>query len=75
MGRGIGSMDTHLLASAKLSHSQLWIQDRRRQADLALEQRLAVPEAQEASQAKHGPTWRQNVVGRAGGGAVPRQWS
>ncbi len=69
-------MNTHLLASAKLSHSQLWIQDRRRQADLALEQRLAVPEAEEARQAEEGPTWRPSVVGRSGGGgAVPRQWS
>ena len=44
MGRGIGYVDAHLLASAKLSHSQLWTQDKRLAA-LALERGLAVPEA------------------------------
>lgn len=29
MGRGIGYVDAHLLASARLSHCQLWTQDRR----------------------------------------------
>ncbi len=27
MGRGIGSVDAHLLASARLSHCRLWTQD------------------------------------------------
>ena len=27
MGRGIGSIDAHLLASARLSHGRLWTQD------------------------------------------------
>jgi predicted nucleic acid-binding protein len=43
MGRGIGSVDAHLLASAKLSHCQLWTQDRRLAA-LAKERGLAVLE-------------------------------
>ena len=29
MGRGIGYVDVHLLASARLSHCRLWTQDRR----------------------------------------------
>ncbi|MEB3272039.1 MAG: hypothetical protein VKJ44_10415 [Synechococcus sp.] len=29
MGRGIGFVDAHLLASARLSHCHLWTQDRR----------------------------------------------
>ena len=29
MGRGIGYVDAHLLASAKLSHCRLWTQDHR----------------------------------------------
>ena len=29
MGRGIGYVDAHLLASARLSHCRLWTQDRR----------------------------------------------
>ena len=29
MGRGIGYIDAHLLASARLSHCRLWTQDRR----------------------------------------------
>jgi len=29
MGRGIGDGEAHLLASARLSHYQLWSQDRR----------------------------------------------
>lgn len=40
MGRGIGSVDTHLMASARLSHSRLWTQDRRLAA-VAEEQGLA----------------------------------
>ncbi len=43
MGRGIGYVDAHLLASAKLSHCQLWTQDRRL-AVLTEEQGLAAPE-------------------------------
>lgn len=43
MGRGIGYVDAHLLASARLSHCHLWTQDRRLAA-LAEEQGLAVPE-------------------------------
>ena len=43
MGRGIGHVDAHLLASAKLSHCQLWTQDRRLGA-LAKERGLAVLE-------------------------------
>ena len=47
MGRGIGYVDAHLLASAKLSHGQLWTQDRRLAA-LAQERGLAMvePEAE-----------------------------
>lgn len=37
MGRGIGYVDAHLLASARLSHCRLWTQDRRLAA-VALEQ-------------------------------------
>ena len=40
MGRGIGYVDAHLLASARLSHCRLWSQDRRL-ATLAQEQGLA----------------------------------
>jgi predicted nucleic acid-binding protein len=43
MGRGIGHVDAHLLASAKLSHGQLWTQDRRLAA-LAKQRGLAVLE-------------------------------
>jgi len=50
MGRGIGYVDAHLLASTKLSHCQLWTQDRRL-ASVALERGLAMPEAEEASEA------------------------
>jgi hypothetical protein len=42
MGRGIGYVDAHMLASAKLSHCQLWTQDRRL-ALLTEEQGLAAP--------------------------------
>jgi len=41
LGRGIGYVDAHLLASARLSHCRLWTQDRRLAA-LAQEQGLAV---------------------------------
>ncbi len=51
MGRGIGYVDAHLLASAKLSHCQLWSQDRRLVA-LAQERGLAMPEVEEASAAE-----------------------
>ena len=44
MGRGIGYVDAHLLASARLSHCRLWTQDRRLAA-VAEEQGLAMPEA------------------------------
>ena len=40
MGRGIGYVEAHLLASARLSHCRLWSQDRRLAA-LAQEQGLA----------------------------------
>ena len=40
MGRGIGYVDAHLLASARLSHCRLWTQDRRLAA-VALEKGLA----------------------------------
>lgn len=40
MGRGIGYVDAHLLASARLSHCRLWTQDRRLAA-VAQEQGLA----------------------------------
>ena len=43
MGRGIGYVDAHLLASAKLSQCQLWSQDRRLSV-LARERGLAMPE-------------------------------
>ena len=43
MGRGIGYVDVHLLASARLSHCRLWTQDRRLAA-VAQEQGLAVYE-------------------------------
>jgi predicted nucleic acid-binding protein len=43
MGRGIGYIDAHLLASANLSHCQLWTQDRRL-AVLTEERGLAAPE-------------------------------
>ena len=43
MGRGIGYVDAHLLAAAKLSRSGLWTQDRRLAA-LAQEKGLAGPE-------------------------------
>jgi predicted nucleic acid-binding protein len=42
MGRGIGYVDAHLLASARLSHCLLWSQDRRLAA-VAREQGLAAP--------------------------------
>jgi len=51
MGRGIGYVDAHLLASNKLSHAQLWTQDRRLAA-LAQEQGLAMPQDEEASEAE-----------------------
>ena len=41
MGRGIGYIDAHLLASARLSHCRLWTQDRRLAA-VAQEQGVAV---------------------------------
>ena len=41
MGRGIGYVDVHLLASARLSHCRLWTQDRRLAA-VAHEQGLEV---------------------------------
>jgi predicted nucleic acid-binding protein len=40
MGRGIGYIDAHLLAAARLSHCRLWTQDRRLAA-VAEEQALA----------------------------------
>ncbi|WP_411873585.1 type II toxin-antitoxin system VapC family toxin [Vulcanococcus limneticus] len=43
MGRGIGYIDAHLLASARLSHCRLWTQDRRLAA-VALEQGLTMQE-------------------------------
>jgi predicted nucleic acid-binding protein len=51
MGRRIGYVDAHLLASAKLSHCQLWTQDRRLAA-LAQEGGLAVMQAEETSAAE-----------------------
>ncbi len=45
MGRGIGYVDAHLLASARLSHCRLWTQDRRLAA-VAAEQGLTMSEAQ-----------------------------
>ncbi|MEA5410793.1 type II toxin-antitoxin system VapC family toxin [Synechococcus sp. BA-120 BA3] len=44
MGRGIGYVDVHLLASARLSHCRLWAQDRRLAA-VAEEHGLVVAEA------------------------------
>ena len=41
MGRGIGYVDAHLLASARLSHCHLWTQDRRLAA-VAEQQGMAV---------------------------------
>ncbi|MFM9101772.1 MAG: type II toxin-antitoxin system VapC family toxin [Cyanobium sp.] len=46
MGRGIGYVDVHLLASARLSHCWLWTQDRRLEA-VAQEQGLAIPQEPE----------------------------
>jgi predicted nucleic acid-binding protein len=43
MGRGIGYVDAHLVASAKLSHCQLWTQDQRLAA-VAIERGLTMPE-------------------------------
>ena len=43
MGRDIGYIDAHLLASARLSHCRLWTQDRRLAA-VALEQGLTMQE-------------------------------
>ena len=43
MGRGIGYVDAHLLASARLSHCRLWTQDQRLAA-VAEEQDLAMQE-------------------------------
>jgi len=48
MGRGIGYVEVHLLASARLSRCRLWTQDRRLAA-VAGEQGLVVAEA--------GPEW------------------
>jgi predicted nucleic acid-binding protein len=45
MGRGIGYVDAHLLASARLSHCRLWTQDRRLAA-VAEELGLGEPEAE-----------------------------
>ncbi len=45
MGRGIGYIDAHLLASARLSHCRLWTQDRRLAA-VTQEQGVAMPETQ-----------------------------
>ena len=47
MGRGIGYIDAHLVAAARLSHCRLWTQDRRLAA-VAQEQGLGVgqPEQQ-----------------------------
>ena len=44
MGRGIGYVDAHLLASARLSHCRLGTQERRLAA-VAAEQGLAMSEA------------------------------
>jgi predicted nucleic acid-binding protein len=46
MGRGIGYIDAHLLASARLSHCRLWTQDRRLAA-VALEQGLGVSQPEQ----------------------------
>ena len=45
MGRGIGYVDAHLLASARLSHCRLWTQDSRLAA-VALEEGVAACTAQ-----------------------------
>lgn len=52
MGRGIGYVDAHLLASARLSHCLLWSLDRRLAA-VAQERGLAAPEP-EVSRSKPG---------------------
>ena len=44
MGQGIGYVDAHLLASARLSHCRLWTQVRRLAA-VAEKQGLAMPES------------------------------
>jgi predicted nucleic acid-binding protein len=46
MGRGIGYIDTHLLASARLSHCRLWTQDRRLAA-VAMEQGWGVSQPEQ----------------------------
>jgi predicted nucleic acid-binding protein len=46
MGRGIGYIDAHLLASARLSHCRLWTQDRRL-AVVAQEQGLGVSQPEQ----------------------------
>jgi predicted nucleic acid-binding protein len=46
MGRGIGYIDSHLLASARLSYCQLWTQDRRLAA-VALEQGWGVSQPEQ----------------------------
>ena len=46
MGRGIGYIDAHLLASARLSHCRLWTQDRRLAA-VAQEQGLVVSQPEQ----------------------------
>ena len=46
MGRGIGYIDAHLLASARLSHCRLWTQDRRLAA-VAQEQGLGVSQPEQ----------------------------
>jgi predicted nucleic acid-binding protein len=51
MGRGIGYVDAHLLASARLSHCRLLSQDRRLAA-VAPERGLAMPEAEDAPEAE-----------------------
>lgn len=45
MGRGIGYMDVHLLASARLGGTQLWTRDKRLHT-VAVELGLAHPETQ-----------------------------
>lgn len=51
MGRGIGHVDVHLLASARLSRCRLWTQDRRLAA-MAGERELEVPEAEPEAPAR-----------------------
>ena len=46
MGRGIGYIDAHLLASARLSHCRLWTQDRRLAA-VAMEQGWGVSQPEQ----------------------------